>query len=62
MLRGVSWLGGIGFTMSLFVAALAFADEELLDSAKIAVQLASCVAAPMGWLMLRERSPDASDS
>jgi Na+:H+ antiporter, NhaA family len=55
MLRGVSWLGGIGFTMSLFVGALAFADEALLDSAKIGVLLASCVAAFMGWLMLRER-------
>ena len=50
MLRGVSWLGGIGFTMSLFVGALAFTDEALLDSAKIGVLLASCVAAFMGWL------------
>ncbi|HEY2897444.1 MAG TPA: Na+/H+ antiporter NhaA [Gemmatimonadaceae bacterium] len=59
MLRGVSWLGGIGFTMSLFVGALAFADEALLDSAKIGVLLASCAAAFMGWLMLREpRLPD----
>lgn len=55
MLRGVSWLGGIGFTMSLFIGALAFADEALLDSAKVGVLLASCVAAFMGWLMLRER-------
>jgi Na+:H+ antiporter, NhaA family len=55
MLRGVSWLGGIGFTMSLFVGALAFADEALLDAAKIGVLLASCIAAFMGWLMLRER-------
>jgi Na+:H+ antiporter, NhaA family len=55
MLRGVSWLGGIGFTMSLFIGALAFADEGLLDSAKVGVLLASCIAAFMGWLMLRER-------
>ena len=55
MLRGVSWLGGIGFTMSLFIGALAFADEALLDAAKIGVLLASCAAAFMGWLMLRER-------
>jgi NhaA family Na+:H+ antiporter len=57
MLRGVSWLGGIGFTMSLFVGALAFTDEALLDYAKIGVLLASCAAAFMGWLMLRERQP-----
>lgn len=62
MLRGVSWLGGIGFTMSLFVGALAFSDEALLDSAKIGVLLASCVAAFMGWLMLRERPSKAEDS
>lgn len=55
LLQGVSWLGGIGFTMSLFVGALAFADEALLDSAKIGVLLASCVAALMGWVMLRDR-------
>lgn len=53
LLLGVSWLGGIGFTMSLFVGALAFTDAALLDSAKLGVLLASCVAAFMGWLMLR---------
>ena len=53
LLQGVSWLGGIGFTMSLFVGALAFTDPALLDSAKLGVLLASCIAAFMGWLMLR---------
>jgi Na+:H+ antiporter, NhaA family len=53
LLQGVSWLGGIGFTMSLFVGALAFTDPSLLDSAKLGVLLASCIAAFMGWLMLR---------
>ena len=53
LLQGVSWLGGIGFTMSLFVGALAFTDAALLDSAKLGVLLASCVAAFMGWFMLR---------
>jgi NhaA family Na+:H+ antiporter len=62
MLRGVSWLGGIGFTMSLFVGALAFADEALLDSAKTGVLLASCIAAFMGWFMLREHSSTPGES
>jgi len=53
LLQGVSWLGGIGFTMSLFVGALAFTDPALLDSAKLGVLLASCIAGFMGWLMLR---------
>ena len=57
LLQGVSWLGGIGFTMSLFVGALAFTDDALLDSAKLGVLLASCLAAFMGWLMLRRAAP-----
>lgn len=52
-LQGVSCLGGIGFTMSLFVGALAFTDAALLDSAKIGVLIASCIAASVGWLAFR---------
>jgi NhaA family Na+:H+ antiporter len=60
LIHGVSWLGGIGFTMSLFVGALAFTDQSFLDSAKIGVLLASCVAAFMGWLMLRDHTSQRS--
>jgi NhaA family Na+:H+ antiporter len=54
-------LGGIGFTMALFIAALAFpasagAASPLLDSAKVGVLAASTVAGVVGWLILR-RSP-----
>lgn len=50
--RGVSWGGvlvvgcvaGIGFTMALFIAALAFTDASMLSIAKLAVLLASVVA------------------
>jgi NhaA family Na+:H+ antiporter len=62
LLSAVSCLGGIGFTMSLFVGALAFSDRALLDSAKLGVLLASGVAAAIGWIMLRSgasREPDA---
>ena len=52
-LHGVSWLGGIGFTMSLFIAGLAFTDATLLDSAKVGILGASLVAGVIGWLMLR---------
>ena len=34
-LHGCAWLGGIGFTMSLFIATLAFDGTTLLDSAKV---------------------------
>ena len=36
-LHGCAWLGGIGFTMSLFIATLAFEGTNLLDSAKIGI-------------------------
>ncbi|MYN11589.1 Na+/H+ antiporter NhaA [Pusillimonas sp. TS35] len=53
---GMSWRGlalvgllaGIGFTMSIFIATLAFADENLLGAAKLGVLLASLTAAVIG--------------
>jgi NhaA family Na+:H+ antiporter len=50
---GVSLLAGIGFTMSLFVATLAFGDPALLTSAKVGVLFASIAAGIGGWLILR---------
>jgi NhaA family Na+:H+ antiporter len=53
---GVSWggvcliglLAGIGFTMSIFIAMLAFSDEGSLKAAKLGVLLGSLVAATLG--------------
>jgi NhaA family Na+:H+ antiporter len=50
---GAAALGGIGFTMSLFIATLAFADAALLDAAKLGILGASLVAGLGGWLLLR---------
>ncbi len=52
-LFGAAALAGIGFTMSIFVATLAFGDGELLDAAKIGVIAASLVSALIGSLVLR---------
>lgn len=52
-LHGVSWLGGIGFTMSLFVAQLAFDSDDALAAAKLGILGASAVAAVVGWVLLR---------
>src|SRR4029453_2105696 len=52
---GVGWLAGIGFTMSLFVADLAFGaagEEDLLTEAKLGILLASLIAGVAGWLVL----------
>jgi len=54
MVHGVAWLGGIGFTMSLFVAGLAFPGMPgLLTAAKLGVLAASLVAGLCGWFLLR---------
>ena len=53
-LIGVSCLGGIGFTMSIFIASLAFpGSPALLDSAKVGILGASLLAGLAGWAMLR---------
>jgi len=45
---GASWLCGIGFTMSLFIASLAFGEGPLLDIAKIGILSASALAGIAG--------------
>ncbi len=53
-LLGASWLAGIGFTMSIFIAQLAFTDAALVEQAKLGILLASAVAAVVGlaWLWI----------
>jgi len=51
---GASLLGGIGFTMSLFIAALAFGEGHLASIAKIGVLIASGLAGTVGWIVLRK--------
>jgi NhaA family Na+:H+ antiporter len=51
---GVALLGGIGFTMSIFVADLAFiGNEALIFQAKIGILFASLIAGLSGYLWLR---------
>ena len=44
----IGCLGGIGFTMSIFIATLAFTDPQLLGAAKLGVLLASVAAGIIG--------------
>lgn len=60
---GAGILGGIGFTMSIFITNLAFAGEsERINASKMAILLASLTAGTIGflWLKLFGR-PEASD-
>ena len=50
---GAGWLAGIGFTMSLFVTALAFDDPVLVTQAKIGILAASLIAGIIGYIILR---------
>ncbi len=59
LLHGAAWLGGIGFTMSLFIAGLALTDPEQLTRAKLGILAASLVAGTIGWLLLRFATPPA---
>ena len=55
---GMAALAGIGFTVSLFVAALAFEDDPArLDQAKLGVLAASVTAAALGAVILRSAPP-----
>ncbi len=64
---GVEWrqflsagvLAGIGFTMSLFITNAAFSDPVIQEAAKLAILVASILAAAIGSLLLYLTSPSA---
>ncbi|AAV88743.2 Na+/H+ antiporter NhaA [Zymomonas mobilis subsp. mobilis ZM4 = ATCC 31821] len=53
MLFGLSLLCGIGFTISLFIAELAFSGSDFLVPAKYGILMGSLLSALAGWLWLR---------
>ena len=64
---GVGFLAGIGFTMSIFIALLAFSDQTVIDNAKIVIMISSLIAGLIGLLSLRvslkdpEKVPNGAD-
>ncbi|MBF0597093.1 Na+/H+ antiporter NhaA [Faecalibacter rhinopitheci] len=50
---GVGMLGGIGFTMSIFVSMLAFNDPDYINEAKLMILVASVTAALLGFFYLK---------
>lgn len=60
MMASVSMLGGIGFTVSLFIAGLSFVGpdgQELLNHAKLGIVIGSILSGIIGYLMLRATLP-----
>ena len=58
----MSLLAAIGFTMSLFIGNLAFADPLLIDAVKIGVLSGSTIAAIAGYLLLSRALPKDAHS
>lgn len=50
---GVGFLGGIGFTMSIFIELLAFDNPEMIETAKISILIGSFIAGTIGLMLLR---------
>lgn len=57
---GVSFLAGIGFTMAIFIASLAFHDQpSYITSAKIGILIGSLISAVIGYIILRWQPKNA---
>ena len=52
-IAGVSLLGGIGFTVSLFITELAFTDPEMIAAAKLSILVTSVAAGAIGFAVLK---------
>lgn len=52
-IAGMSIIGGLGFTMSLFINNLAYSDEVLIDSAKMGILIGSLIAGSLAFLVLK---------
>ena len=53
-LLGAGFLGGIGFTMSIFISLLAFEDVEIINNAKFMILVASTLSGIIGFLWLKK--------
>lgn len=50
---GVGLLGGIGFTMSIFITLLAFDEETIINNSKLVILIASLMAGLLGFITLK---------
>lgn len=52
---GVGFLGGIGFTMSIFITLLAFTDPEIVQASKVSILLTSLLSGVTGYIILNKQ-------
>ncbi|BCO11287.1 Na+/H+ antiporter NhaA type [Citrifermentans bremense] len=52
----VGFLGGIGFTMSIFITLLAFGDSTVVESSKLSILLTSVLSGTIGFMLLSRQS------
>ncbi|HLL42731.1 MAG TPA: Na+/H+ antiporter NhaA [Segetibacter sp.] len=58
-LAGIGFLGGIGFTMSMFISNLAFTDADIVSTSKLSILIASTIAAVTGLILfLMSKTPE----
>jgi NhaA family Na+:H+ antiporter len=61
-MTGAGFLGGIGFTMSIFITLLAFNEKAMIGHSKIAIMLCSVLAGVAGFVILKFSMNDRADS
>src|SRR3546814_319896 len=59
---GVGFLGGIGFTMSIFISVLAFSEPEFQTEAKISILAASLISGLIGYFILKKATSPTEPS
>jgi NhaA family Na+:H+ antiporter len=58
-ITGAGFLGGIGFTMSVFITLLAFSDPDVINNSKIAILAASIISGVIGFAWLKKALKEA---
>ena len=53
LIIGAGLLGGIGFTMSIFITLLAFGDAQIINNAKFIILVSSLIAGALGFFLLK---------
>ena len=63
-LAGIGCLGGIGFTMSMFISNLAFTDASIVSNSKLSILIGSCISTIAGLIVFmtnRQPAPEPEE-